>query len=256
MRKVILVAVLTALFTVISVAQKNKPWSEWSKEEVAKILNYSPWGQTQSDTDTTEMFYSPTKGGTSSVGASLSTATIGKASDQQSINNNRADRGATNTAVSVNYHVRFLSAKPVREAISRMIMLSPHQPVEDFEGLMQTFVDRDFGEYIVLSVTLDSDDGRFSAPPLQTFASSTADTLKNTTYLERKDGKRLYLMDYRAPQNDGLGAKFVFPRTMDGKPFLTDQDGTLRFYSEAGNNIKLNIKYKLADMIYDGKLEY
>src|SRR5258706_16080069 len=99
MRKVILAALLSALFTVISVAQKNKPWSEWSKEEVGKMLNYSAWGQTQTDTDTTEMFYSPTKSGTSSVGSSLGTVAVGKTTDQQSINNNRADRGATNSAV-------------------------------------------------------------------------------------------------------------------------------------------------------------
>src|SRR5437899_2154220 len=203
------------------------------------------------------MFYSPTKGGTSpstSVGAS--SATVGKAVDQQSINNNRSDRGATNQSVSVNYYVRFLSAKPVREAISRMVILNKHQPVEDLEGLMQTFVDRDFSEYIVVSVTLDSTDGRFSGPSLQAFAGATADTLRNTTYLERKDGKHLYLMEYRAPQDDGLGAKFVFLRTVDGQPFLTAENGTVRFYSEVGSKIKLNVKYKLSDMLYNGKLEY
>src|SRR5256885_9410045 len=37
-------------------------------------------------------------------------------------------------------------------------------------------------------------------------------SLKNVTYLERKDGKRLFLTDYRPPGSDGLGAKFFFTR--------------------------------------------
>ena len=48
----------------------------------------------------------------------------------------------------------------------------------------------------------------------------------------------------------------MFPRIVDGQPFLTGENGTVRFYSEVGSKIKLNVRYKLSDMIYDGKLEY
>ena len=63
-------------------------------------------------------------------------------------------------------------------------------------------------------------------------------------------------MDYRAPQEDGLWAKYLFPRMVDGKPFLNPTSGFVRFYSEVGSNIKLNVKYKLADMVRNGALEY
>ena len=216
------------------------------------MLNASAWGQTQTDTDTSEMFFSPTKGGT----AAIAQAGIRASNDQTNINNSRADRGATNQAVAVNYHVRFLSAKPIREAISRMVVLNRDVHIEGLEDIMQTFIDRDFSQYIVVAVGFDSNDGRFSGPTLQAFGSSTTETLKNTSYLERKDGYRLYLMDYRSPQNDGLGAKYVFPRMVGGKSFLTAKSGTVRFYSEVGGNIKLNVKYKIADMIHKGNLEY
>jgi hypothetical protein len=201
------------------------------------------------------MFFSPTRPGASSVGQSTGTRSS-TASDQQSINNNRADRGATNQAISVNYRIRFLSAKPIREAISRLIVLNQDKPNEGLVEQMQTFVDRDFSQYIVVIVTFDSTDARFSGPALQAFGSATADTLRNKTYLERKDGKRLFLMDYRAPIGDGLGAKFVFPRMVDGKPFLDETSGNVRFVSDVTDKIKLNVKYKISDMIYNGKLEY
>jgi hypothetical protein len=121
---------------------------------------------------------------------------------------------------------------------------------------MQPFVERDFGEFVVVAVTFDSTDGRYSGPAIQAFGSATAETLKNKTYLERKDGKRIYLTDYRAPQTDGLGAKFVFLRGFEGVPFLNADSGSVRFYSEVSDKIKLNVTFKVADLIYKGNLEY
>jgi hypothetical protein len=53
-----------------------------------------------------------------------------------------------------------------------------------------------------------------------------------------------------------MGAKFVFPRTQNNEQFVNEQSGYLRFYSEVAKNIKLNMRFKIADMMYDGKLEY
>jgi len=93
----------------------------------------------------------------------------------------------------------------------------------------------------------------------QAFASSTTETTKTNSYLENRDGKRIYLSEYSPPSKDGSGAKFVFPRVLDGKPFLTADSGEVRFHSEfsaGSNNVKLDRRYKVADMMYDGKLEY
>ncbi len=60
------ICLLANLIVVISTtAQKTaKPWTGWSENEAEKMLHDSPWAQTQTDTDTSEMFYSPTaKGG-------------------------------------------------------------------------------------------------------------------------------------------------------------------------------------------------
>ena len=54
----------------------------------------------------------------------------------------------------------------------------------------------------------------------------------------------------------GMGAKFVFPRTLNNELFVNEQSGFLRFYSEMAKSIKLNMRFKIADMMYEGKLEY
>lgn len=248
---IMMIAVLTGI---TATAQDKELWPKWDKGKVNKMLNSSPWAQTQTDTDTSEMTYSPTSAtGTSSVGRS-SASSGGSNNPAIGVQGERVDRGASNQAMSVNYRVRFLSAKPIRQAFARMIELQEKDSKSVREQL-GPFVERDFSEYIVVTVTFDASDNRFSGPALQAFGSATTGTLKNQAYLERSDGKRLFVMDYKPPINDGLGAKFVFPRNVDGQPFLSET-GDVRFFAQLNSKITLNTKYKLKDMIYEGKLEY
>jgi hypothetical protein len=43
---------------------------------------------------------------------------------------------------------------------------------------------------------------------------------------------------------------------VDGKPFLNEDDTRVRFVSEMDSSIKLNMTYKVKNMLLDGKLEY
>lgn len=63
-------------------------------------------------------------------------------------------------------------------------------------------------------------------------------------------------MEYHAPINDGLGAKFIFPRIVDEKRFVNAETGTFRFYSEVTNQLKLNVTFKTSELMYNGQLEY
>src|ERR1041385_4817668 len=123
------------------------------------------------------------------------------------------------------------------------------------EAQIKPFVDYDFSNYIVVTINMDCDDrGRMGAV-IHEFGHIDAAPLKPVTYLERKGGKRLELMDYRPATDDGLGAKFVFSRALNGAPFLDANSGEVRFVTELGK-LKINRRFKVADMMYDGKLEY
>ena len=61
MKKSFVMFAMAGFFVSGAIAQKQlKPWTDWTKSDVEKILNDSPWGQTQIDTDTSEMVYTPT----------------------------------------------------------------------------------------------------------------------------------------------------------------------------------------------------
>jgi hypothetical protein len=238
------ILLLATTITLTSNAQKKlKPWQEWSRKDAETILNDSPWGKTQIETDTSEMMFRPQAAPNPRTGASNA--------DPQ-----RDERGgATNQATDIRYRVRFLSAKPIRQAFARIIALD--QPAEDpkVKKYMDDFVERKFDQWIAVAVGFESRDQRFSGKAIQAFASATTGSLKNNTYLERKDGKRLYLHIYQAPSADGLGAKFIFERIVDERPFLNSESGEVRFVSQI-DTLNLNIRFKVADMMYDGKLEY
>ncbi|MFN0124701.1 MAG: hypothetical protein ACKV2V_29715, partial [Blastocatellia bacterium] len=60
MKNIMIAIAILFLLTAGAIAQKKyKPWTEWSEKDAQKMLNDSPWGQTQADTNTSEMFYNP-----------------------------------------------------------------------------------------------------------------------------------------------------------------------------------------------------
>lgn len=237
MKRIFFTCLTVVLCLVPVFAQKTKPWTEWSKKDVEKLLNDSAWGQTQ------------TEGGSEPASTTVITPT--NSSIQRT-----GESGEGKTSRVINYRVRFLTAKPIREAFARMVLLSQQTPSEELSGQLQGFIDRDFGDLIVVAVNLDSADQKISGGVLQAFSRMTAEMLKEKAYLERKDGTKLFLKDYKPPISDGMGAKFIFARTLDGQPFINPESATMRFYVEFNPKLKINMKFKVLDMMYDGKLEY
>lgn len=223
--------------------QKTRPWIEWSKNEAEKLLSESPWTRTQVDTDLSEMFYKPTANSAIFRNAPNSSA--------------RLEEGATNQEVKTRYHIRFFSARPVRQALARLFEL--RQKLDERVILnLRTFAEIESTNFIILTVTFESSDQRAAAKVMQTFNSAVTGTLRNGTYLERADGKRLFLAEYEPPGKDGFGARFIFSKTEGGLPFISNDSGEVRFHSEfgAGTKLKLDTSFKLADMMYRGRLEY
>lgn len=231
-----------AFATAVEAIQKEqRPWTDWSQKEVEKMLSSSPWAQIQKDADTTEMFFQPT------ADPRFTRAPNSKA---------RLEEGATNQEVVLSYGIRFFSARPVRQAFIRQIQLRQKTLEPEVLARMKNFAEVPASDSIIIAVTTESSDKRFLSKAMQLINSAATGTLKNTTYLERSDGKRLFLQEYVPPGRDGFGARFIFPRLVDERPFLTPEFAEVRFVSEIASTIKLNMRFKLADMMLDGKFEY
>ncbi|HEX8071188.1 MAG TPA: hypothetical protein VF546_14630 [Pyrinomonadaceae bacterium] len=246
MKQAALTLALACALVAGAAAQKQyKAWSEWSNKDAEKILNDSPWGQTQTEEDVSEMFFTPTTQG-------RATTSTGRGAPTTDPGNDRSTNGALNQATGVKFRIRFLSASPIRQALVRQIALKGGQITDQHRGFAENKESR-----VVVGVWFESTDQRFTGRVLQAFNSAVTETLKNTCYLERKDGKRIFVRAYVPPQQNPFGAAiFVFPREVDGQPLLKPDSGDVRFVAEFNKDLRLNMKYKVADMIYNGQLEY
>ena len=219
-------ATLLLVLTVAAPAQWNKkPYTEWSEKEAQKVLEDSPWAQTQTFSDTSLAF----------------------------------TRSRVADVSHINFRIRFLSATPVRQAFSRLIGLKQkdamnEQLAEKLRGFAQPGA---FPDYVVISVDVEAKEqrGQLQEATLLVRNRTTAE-LKHNTYLMGNGGQRVFLKEFRPPTRDGLGANFVFPRLVDGKPYITEESDEVRFYCEFSKDYTLNMRFKVKDMMLDGKLEY
>lgn len=235
MNKKLAVAIFLTIFLTAAgsmVGQKRlKPWKDWSKTDAQKILNDSPWAHLQVDQD----FVEPTPL-TRPIDSSIDTRL-------------KQNEGMT-------YGIRFFSARPVRQAFVRIIQLQKKDLTPEMMSRLNTFAELASEDSVVIAVTVENPDANMLGKAMQIIRNATTTTLKNSTYLERSDGKRVFLEQYTPPGGDGFGARFIFPRMLDGKPFLSSEHTIVRFVSDLGSLIKLNMTYKVNEMMLDGKLEF
>jgi hypothetical protein len=227
---------------------EKKPYSQWSDKEVKRMLDNSPWGKVHTVT-----IMNPTYTGTR---------------DFRSEGTGDLEREKQNL-----FHLHFLTAKPIRMAIVRQHMLN-QKGQADLAGL-ERFVGQTSEKNIILAMTLSSVPKGTSSQSgyLSALLKLSTPELTVNTSLASKSGKRVYLTRYDPPGQDGLGAKYYFPRYMeDGKPFLTVDDSEVRFETlivlvESGTasgvpgeieNSRIDriwMQFDLRKMVFEGKLE-
>jgi hypothetical protein len=225
--------ILLGLALAVSVMAIDKPWTQWTDKDAKKILNDSGWGQTQ---------------------ASVNLAATGGTKG-----------GSIDEATGVNYRIRFLSAKPIRQALLRLALLDPKATPEQKDKAQQ-FVDAKYDQVVVMAVSYDQDslpkDNSSMMVAFQAFSAGLTSTMKNKVYLDIKGGQRVFLQEYRPPSGDGMGAIFIFPRIVNDKSILDAKStGDVRLYAEflkqgSDPQIRLNVRFKVSAMMYDGVLEY
>jgi hypothetical protein len=217
----------------------KKPYSEWTEKDAQKVLNESPWGKTQSFDSAMELYRGP------SSGRPGQTTTPDRPAD----------------AVHLFFRVRFLSAKPVRQALTRQIELQQKGAVnEQLAAQLKQFASGDFLEYIVVAVTSDASSAGANVQQASALLRRNNAVLKNTTFLEIKGGKRIFLQEFQPAGTDAMGARiggrFIFQRLVDGKPFITPESEEIHFFAPLSDTYKLDRRFKIKDMMYEGKLEY
>lgn len=214
----------------------KKTPAEWTQKDAEKVLTDSPW----------------TKEAVWSEASSLFSRNPERQPGQVS------GTGRVPDALHVKVRVSFFSAKPVRVALARIMKIrSKGKMAEQMTQQMQTFTEGEFHDYIVLTLNVDtSQPGANVQEMLGLLTRLGTATLKNSTYLEVKGGKKAYLDEFKPPSGDGFGAKMIFARLVNGEPLIGPETGDVHFVSELSDRYTINLRFKVKDMYFEDKLEY
>jgi len=217
-----------ASLTILSLSAQE-PFQKWPLSRAVQILNSSPWARQET--------YTVVVAG---VGSGVS--------GEKEIFNR--------------FYVRFVSAQPVREALARIQQLQ-----FGYDGLAEADKRRfdeyaggdllsGFGDWIVVAVSFRSNDPNTESQVRRFFERETAETIKNKAFLSSEQYSQVPIRAYFPPRDEGIGAKFVFPREINGSPVVSAKTKTVAFELLAvpGANPKLRAKFAVKDMIVGGRV--
>jgi hypothetical protein len=217
----------------------KKPYAQWAEKESLRVLDDSPWGQTQVFADEDMKPGGPATNG----------------DPPRAI-----DQGGSRVtyASQINFRIRLLSARPVRQAIARLMEINRKSDINPgFAAKLRDFIAEESADYIIVSVLCDAPRPSVRLQKASELLDSlTTEKLKEKAYLILSDGRRAPIHEYQPPGQDGLGARFIFLRKSEGKPFVADKRGVIRFRADISDDYALDRTYNLKNMSYQGKLEY
>ncbi len=213
----------------------EKPYIEWTQKEASQMLTDSPWMEFQVFKETGyDDFYEGR-----SPGGSPRTVNIPRSAGG-------APQGRARGPGQRSYEMRFQSARPVRMALARLYMLGGQWTQEQSEQFIEN---EQAKQFIILAVRTPQDTSALNE--------TTLPALQETTHLElKRDKRKVGLEHYVSPQDSGDGwAYFIFPKEKDGNPMIRLEDREIRFRCRLNENTKLDRKFKLKNMVFQGNLE-
>jgi len=160
------------------------------------------------------------------------------------------------------FYVRIISARPIREALARLqqIQYGYDQLPSEVKGRFDDYAAADllsgFGDWIVVSVSFRSNAPKEESNVRRFFEKGTTETLKNKAFLSTEQFSQVPIQAYFSPRDEGIGAKFVFPRQMDGGPILTARSKSIAFelLDVPAASPRLRVRFAVKDMIVNGQL--
>ena len=236
---------LTIILVIAGFAQGpwvKKDWKQWSANDCKKVLEDSPWARRWTQSNAKMANFATRTSGTSGVGSESET--------------------------SVFYVVQFRSARPVREAVVRQVLIANQYDLADPEKKeamrKQTdgFLNRSYDDVIVVHVTYGSNVQEYNrdlANFWQTHYSQG--TVPQDAFLHGSRGQKVGPVRMVSPKGGAQEFELIFPRMVEGKPLLEPDDKTIsvEFVSPSVGGVdssRVFMEFKVDKMVLNGQLIY
>lgn len=225
MKRILILAGAVAVLMVGLAAKdvwEKKKFGKWTEREADRVLDDSPWGKTYQLTSRT-----PFTG---------------------YLQRRRADYYE-----HLGVQIRFLTAKPIRLALVRKLILSAGGDLD--AGRFEDFIEQPNPNRIIVTLTLESKDPQQLNEAQSQLKNSNLSAFANNTFLQTKTGRKVFIRRFEPPDERGLGARLYFPRRLpDGQPLATLEDEQILFQTD-GLREQIRQWFKLEPMVFEGQLE-
>lgn len=203
---------------------ENKEFTEWSDKQVRRILEDSPWARPVSISDDRP------------GGGSAGIADASKAAER----NNRNSSTAPAAPRSVTAILRWHTALPVKQAVARMRFGAEAGTSAEAAKMLSPEDDR----YVLGLANVPA--GLLRGDPAG---------LRNAIFLKLKNKPPIPVADVQGDRRgDRVNLFLIFPRGQQGSPVIEPGDGEVEVEIKL-ESTKVTRKFKLADMMFRGKLE-
>ena len=203
---------------------EKKPYTQWTKEEVQELFFNSPWAK--------KVRYTPPH---LAIIERYRSHRIGAKDRRENIPNGRLYKEQI-------YHISWISALPWKQARVRYAQLMG-QPLDVIQ--VERFLNAP-ERYIRIIIATNNP---------EIFLTTKKAEITMETYLQTELRGRFRLLQYIPPTKENMMPPlFIFPREEDGTPLITLEDEEVTFFTRF-NNVTLKCKFKLKDMVVNGKLE-
>jgi len=233
----------------------SRPYKEWTKQDVTRLLNDSPWAKTQTVRIAAKRQMRSVAGQVSATpGSEGPLPTDGKAA-----------LGGAEEAIDYSFTVRLRSALPIREAIVRLVQLDANY--DRMQATEKKSLDAQTRELLgclecvdhyVISVGFGSTNSQGVDPIYNWFRGQSVESLKKYIYIQNDRGDRRDLAAFISPRVPGDEAFFLFARKdKQGKPLLNVDHKKLLFrMSDANANSVTNFNLDVSRMVVNGRVEF
>jgi hypothetical protein len=162
------------------------------------------------------------------------------------------------------FYVRILSARPVREALARLQQIQygydglPDEVRRRFDDYAAADLLSGFGDWIVVAVSFRSNNPGEEILVRRFFQKNTPETLRNKAFLSTEQFSQVPMQAYFAPRDEGIGAKFVFPRLIDGAPIVSQKSKSVAFelLGVPAASPRLRARFAVKEMVVNGQLVF
>jgi hypothetical protein len=184
----------------------KKDWHKWSKDEVKKMLQDSPWSRPiiESQPEITDAL--PHNSGAASNGS------------------------AGEDRPELDYYLELRSALPVREAyIRQQEMLQNYDKMSEderkaFDQKSDDYLKKTFDQEIVLHVVYDSNVQTFLRSMMHSWQTMSDTVVPAGLFLINERGEHELAARWESPKSGVSEFELIFPRLQNGEPFIRDSD--------------------------------